>query len=119
VEQVSRAIIRDHYVALLELQKQHEKFAETWDNNVRLQGYEELSRISAFSAKQDLSGGREPAASSFSGALIRAAGRNPLGFSLHPFPAASGPARRLRGRSHAPRAHRLIILRYNLGMAEW
>ena len=41
VEQVSRAIIRDHYVALLELQKQHEKFAETWDNNLRLQGYEE------------------------------------------------------------------------------
>ena len=41
VEQVSRAIIRDHYVALLELGKQHEKFAATWDNNLRLQGYEE------------------------------------------------------------------------------
>jgi hypothetical protein len=41
VEQVSRAIIRGHYVALLELQKQHEKFAATWDNNLRLQGYEE------------------------------------------------------------------------------
>lgn len=39
VEQWSRNIIRDHYVALLELQKQHEKFAETWDNNLRLQGY--------------------------------------------------------------------------------
>ncbi len=41
VEQVSRAIVNDHYVALLELQKQHEKFAETWDKNLRLQGYEE------------------------------------------------------------------------------
>ncbi|MEZ2347030.1 hypothetical protein [Terriglobus sp. RCC_193] len=41
VEQVSRAIIRDHYVALTALQKQHEKFAETWDNNLRLQQYEE------------------------------------------------------------------------------
>lgn len=40
VEQWSRNIIRDHYVALLELQKQHEKFAEAWDNNLRLQGYE-------------------------------------------------------------------------------
>jgi hypothetical protein len=40
VEQWSRNIIRDHYVALLELQKQHEKFAETWDNNLRWQGYE-------------------------------------------------------------------------------
>jgi hypothetical protein len=39
VEQVSRAIVRDHYVALLELHKQHEKFATTWDNNLRLQGY--------------------------------------------------------------------------------
>lgn len=42
VEQVSRAIIHDHYVALLELQKQHEQFAETWDSNLRLQGYEEV-----------------------------------------------------------------------------
>ncbi len=41
VEQVSRAIIRDHYVALLELQKQHEKFAEMWDKKLRVQGYEE------------------------------------------------------------------------------
>jgi hypothetical protein len=42
VEQVSRAIVRDHYVALLELQKQHGWFSETWDNNLRLQGYEEV-----------------------------------------------------------------------------
>ncbi|MDE1161134.1 MAG: hypothetical protein PW792_04205 [Acidobacteriaceae bacterium] len=40
VEQWSRNIIRDHYVALLQLQEQHEKFAKTWDNNLRLQGYE-------------------------------------------------------------------------------
>ncbi len=39
VEQVSRAIVRDNYVALLELHKQHEKFAAMWDNNLRLQGY--------------------------------------------------------------------------------
>ena len=38
-EQVSRAIIRDHYIALLELHKQHEKFAGMWDNNLRLQGF--------------------------------------------------------------------------------
>ena len=31
VEQVSRAIINDHYVALLQLQEQHEQFAKTWD----------------------------------------------------------------------------------------
>jgi hypothetical protein len=42
VEQVSRAIVRDHYVSLLELHKQHEKFAATWDNNLRLQGYSEV-----------------------------------------------------------------------------
>lgn len=42
VEQVSRAIVRDHYVALLELHKQHEKFAATWDNNLRLQRYSEV-----------------------------------------------------------------------------
>ena len=41
VEQVSRAIINDHYVALLQLQEQHEQFAKTWDENLRLQGFEE------------------------------------------------------------------------------
>ena len=41
VEQVSRAVVNDHYVALLQLQEQHEKFARTWDNNLRLQQYEE------------------------------------------------------------------------------
>ena len=39
VEQVSRAIVRDHYVALRELHTQHEKFAATWDNNLRVQGF--------------------------------------------------------------------------------
>ena len=42
VEQVSRAIVNGHYVALLHLQEQHEKFARTWDNNLRLQGYSEV-----------------------------------------------------------------------------
>ena len=42
VEQVSRAIVNGHYVALLQLQGQHEKFAATWDNNLRLQGYSEV-----------------------------------------------------------------------------
>lgn len=41
LEQVSRAIVNDHYVALLQLQEQHESFAKTWDNNLRLQGFEE------------------------------------------------------------------------------
>jgi hypothetical protein len=41
VEQWSRNIIRDHYVALLQLQEQHEKFAELWDKNLRSQGYED------------------------------------------------------------------------------
>jgi hypothetical protein len=41
VEQVSRAIVNDHYLALLQLQTQHEKFAAMWDNNLRLQQYEE------------------------------------------------------------------------------
>ena len=41
VEQISRAIIRDHYVALLELQEQHEKFAATWDHNLQAQGYDQ------------------------------------------------------------------------------
>jgi hypothetical protein len=41
VEQWSRNIIRDHYVCLLELHKQHERFAETWNNTIRLQGFVE------------------------------------------------------------------------------
>jgi hypothetical protein len=43
VEQWSRNLIRNHYVCLLELHKQHERFAETWNNNIRLQGFAEAS----------------------------------------------------------------------------
>ena len=41
VEQWSRNVVRDHYVHLVELHKQHERFARTWDNNLRLQGFAE------------------------------------------------------------------------------
>ena len=41
VEQWSRNLIRDHYVCLLELHKQHEQFAEIWNDNLRLQGFVE------------------------------------------------------------------------------
>jgi hypothetical protein len=39
VEQWSRSIVRGHYVALLDLHKQHELFAAEWDNVLRLQGF--------------------------------------------------------------------------------
>ena len=55
VEQVSRAIIRGHYVALLDLQKQHEKFAATWDTISDCKATRKPLRTSAFSAKQDAS----------------------------------------------------------------
>ena len=41
VEQWSRNIVRNHYVLLIELHKQHDRFAEQWDNNLRLQGFAE------------------------------------------------------------------------------
>jgi hypothetical protein len=41
IEQWSRDIVRGHYVALPDLHKQHERFAAVWDNNLRLQGFEE------------------------------------------------------------------------------
>ena len=41
VEQWSRNLVRNHYVCLLELHKQHEQFAEAWNNNIRLQGFAE------------------------------------------------------------------------------
>ncbi len=47
VEQWSRNIVRDHYVHLVELHKQQERFAKTWDNNLRLQGF-----VEAFEALQ-------------------------------------------------------------------
>ena len=31
----------DHYVFHVELHEQHEQFAKTWDNNLRLQGFAE------------------------------------------------------------------------------
>ncbi len=47
-EQWSRTIVRDHYVHLLELHKQHQRFAELWDKNLRLQGF-----VEAFERQQD------------------------------------------------------------------
>ncbi len=41
VEQWSRTIVRDNYVYLVSLHKQHERFAKVWDNNLRLQGFAE------------------------------------------------------------------------------
>jgi hypothetical protein len=42
VEQWSRNIVRGHYVHLVALHEQHQRFAKTWDNNLRLQGYTEV-----------------------------------------------------------------------------
>lgn len=42
VEQWSRNIVGDHYVCLSELHEQHQQFAKTWDNNLRLQGFAEV-----------------------------------------------------------------------------
>ena len=39
VEQFSRNIVRDHYVYLIQLHEQHVRFAKSWDNNLRLQGF--------------------------------------------------------------------------------
>jgi hypothetical protein len=41
VEQWSRNIVRGHYVHLIALHEQHQRFAKTWDNNLRLQGFAE------------------------------------------------------------------------------
>ena len=41
IEQLSRTIVRDHYVYLTSLHEQHERFAKVWDNNLRLQGFAE------------------------------------------------------------------------------
>ena len=46
VEQFSRSIVHGHYVALIELHRQHQQFALHWDNNLRLQGF-----LEAFSDK--------------------------------------------------------------------
>ncbi|MEI9980300.1 MAG: hypothetical protein WDN23_15110 [Edaphobacter sp.] len=39
VEQFSRNIVRDHYVHLIQVHEQHVRFAKSWDNNLRLQGF--------------------------------------------------------------------------------
>jgi hypothetical protein len=41
VEQWSRNIVRDHYVHLVALHQQHLRFAQTWDANLRMQGFAE------------------------------------------------------------------------------
>ena len=41
VEQWSRNIVRGQYVQLANLHAQHQRFARTWDNNLRLQGFAE------------------------------------------------------------------------------
>jgi hypothetical protein len=41
VEQWSRTIHDGHYVYLVSLHLQHERFAKVWDNNLRLQGFAE------------------------------------------------------------------------------
>jgi hypothetical protein len=42
VEQWSRNVVDDRYVHLVRLHEQHVRFAETWDNNLRLQGFAEV-----------------------------------------------------------------------------
>ena len=41
VEQWSRNIVRGNYVHLIALHEQHQRFAKTWDNALRLQGFAE------------------------------------------------------------------------------
>jgi hypothetical protein len=41
IEQWSRNVMRGHYVHLTRLHEQHQRFAQTWDNNLRLQGFAE------------------------------------------------------------------------------
>jgi hypothetical protein len=41
IEQWSRTIVRGHYVYLVSLHQQHERFAKVWDNNLQLQGFAE------------------------------------------------------------------------------
>jgi hypothetical protein len=41
IEQWSRNIVRGRYLHLVQLHEQHKRFAEMWDNNLRLQGFAE------------------------------------------------------------------------------
>jgi hypothetical protein len=42
VEQWSRNVVDGNYIHLIALHAQHESFAKTWDNNLRLQGFAEV-----------------------------------------------------------------------------
>ena len=88
-------------------------------SNLRLQGYEEALTDKFILAKQGASVRPRSCGLTIFLRAHRAAGRYPLGFSLHPFPADSGP--RSPAARYTPRseAYRLRVLRYNLGMAEW
>jgi hypothetical protein len=39
IEQWSRHLVDGDYIHLADLHRQHESFAKTWDNNLRLQGF--------------------------------------------------------------------------------
>jgi hypothetical protein len=41
IEQWSRDVMDGNYIHLIALHTQHERFAKTWDNNLRLQGFAE------------------------------------------------------------------------------
>lgn len=42
LEQWSRNIVRGQYVCIAALHEQHESFAQTWDDNLRMQGFLEV-----------------------------------------------------------------------------
>lgn len=42
LEQWSRNIMHGQYVRIAALHEQHERFAQTWDNNLRMQGFLEV-----------------------------------------------------------------------------
>jgi hypothetical protein len=42
IEQWSRNILCGHYVYLVALHEQHERFAKSWDDNLRMQGFLEV-----------------------------------------------------------------------------
>jgi hypothetical protein len=48
IEQWSRDVVDGNYIHLIALHTQHERFAKTWDNNLRLQGF-----VEAFERQQN------------------------------------------------------------------
>jgi hypothetical protein len=48
IEQWSRDVVDGNYIHLIALHTQHESFAKTWDNNLRLQGF-----VEAFERQQN------------------------------------------------------------------